>query len=157
MAVRRLRVALHHRYQRHPDSVNGVCTYCGDTADTIDHVPPLAMVYELADAGAYPGRLWLVPACHECNSTLSGRHLPTLAGRRKHLAHRYRRRYASLLRMPRWSNDELSEMKGVLREDIARHWHLARFQRARMERLLGRAYGEHTSEGKRAYASPGAP
>jgi hypothetical protein len=148
--MRLIKRAFHHAYHRHPDSVAGVCTYCGDKADTQDHIPPLTMVYSLDDTGAGKSmRYWLVPACLECNSILSGRPLTTITARRQYLVQVYRRRYAALLRMPAWSSDELDELHGVLREDVARHAHLSRFQRARMERLLGRRYGKHRTETRR--------
>lgn len=51
------------------------CAYCGDTADTLDHVRPLAR-------GGLTARTNLVPACSTCN--LSKNHSDALEWFRAH-------------------------------------------------------------------------
>lgn len=51
-------------YKRIPTA--GVCFYCGDDAQTGDHVPPLSSVRKRDKASLF----WLVPSCQRCNNLL---------------------------------------------------------------------------------------
>jgi len=87
------------------------CGYCGQSADSEDHIPPLAILPMLIAAGEgdrYERRL--IPACRDCNVRLGASHAMTLRKRRKVLASRLERKYKHLLRRVVWDEDELSEM-----------------------------------------------
>lgn len=125
------------RYRPHPQGVRGVCLYCGAAADTVDHVPPVAVAYMANEVSAKRDTHWLVPACGECNSTLSTFAGRSLAERRHFLAEKYRRRYQSIIRMPRWDDDELAEMGPVMGKDISNKQALKHHIWARLSRLKG--------------------
>lgn len=48
------------------DRLRGYCAYCDQSAITRDHVPAKAFLYK-----PYPENLHVVPACEECNNSLS--------------------------------------------------------------------------------------
>lgn len=87
------------------------CSYCGVIANSIDHVPPISARERIVDLGLqsrYP--FFEVPACRECNSTLGARGLWLLSERRAYIKKRLHQRYASILRIPDWSDNELAQM-----------------------------------------------
>ena len=95
--------------------IEGVCTYCGQIADSVDHVVPKHLLerageLELDLSKIMRMRSWQVPACRECNSMLGGKLFATLRERRESAHKSIRRKYASYLRVPSWSEEELSEM-----------------------------------------------
>jgi hypothetical protein len=104
-------------------SVDLVCTYCGILADTEDHVVPRHLLerageLELDLSKVMRIRRWVVPACRECNSSLSGRLFPTLKERRAAAHQCIRRKYAAYLRIPDWEDDEVEEMGPIAQREI---------------------------------------
>ena len=102
------RRALNWAYAVWPKATDA-CAYCGLVADTYDHVPPLSLVHALGREHFESRRiaLYLVPACRECNSCLSSVPHTSVLERRAHMKRVLRRRYAKVLRMPRWSEEEM--------------------------------------------------
>lgn len=134
--VKRSQVAA-GRYSWHPNTQTGVCHYCGALGDSVDHVPPLMVLYTGMDCGVAHKHLWLVQSCIECNTALSAFPGETLQERRDHLAKFYMRRYRRVLSIPRWSDEELDQMGPVMRDDIANKAALGRYIKARISRLKG--------------------
>ncbi len=127
---RRSERVLHVRYRRL--GVPGICYYCGCPADTVDHVPPLALVPEDPDLHSdLP--FWLVPACRECNVLLGCNPILSLEARRAWLLRRYEQRYADELRMPEWSDRELKRLRWTLRSKVLAG---LRLKRAVQDRLV---------------------
>lgn len=99
-----------------------ICTYCGEPADTMDHLIPVS--YQTSErnlSGSARHRSSLgptVPACMECNGVLGNRMFDTLADRAKYVEKSYRRRYKKLLASPKWTVDELLEVGPSLRASI---------------------------------------
>jgi hypothetical protein len=95
--------------------VDHVCVYCGILADTEDHVVPRHLLMRAGELGLDLSRVmrmkqWVHPACHECNSMLSGRLFATIKERRAAAHAGIRRKYASYLRIPDWTDAELATM-----------------------------------------------
>jgi hypothetical protein len=96
-----------------------LCEYCGDPSDTVDHTPAISHRHQIIMAGLKKRIPFIsVPACRSCNSTIGNRPLWSTEERRDYVKKRLRRRYASLLRMPRWNRDDLEELDGRLREYV---------------------------------------
>ena len=70
-------------YKRVPTA--GVCFYCGNDAQTGDHVPPLSSARKRDVESAF----WLVPSCQRCNSLLGTHQSVDLAVRCKYLHQKY--------------------------------------------------------------------
>jgi hypothetical protein len=63
-------------------------------AEILGQLPPLIKVY----------------SCHQCNSVLGNRFFRTLSDRRVAVKSYLKRKYARLLEMPAWDEEELSEL-----------------------------------------------
>lgn len=94
------------------------CFYCGLPSTCQDHVPPLARVEVLLEAGAVsPAELITVPACEQCNRWLGSRPIHTPAKRRDFIKSRLR---AKLIKYKRadWDDDELLEIGPNMTREI---------------------------------------
>lgn len=107
-------------WQVHPDYPSGICIYCGELADTLDHLLPATWTGTAARR-----RIPVVPACRECNSTLNDKHITDVAERRSYVQAAYRAKYRKYLRVILWSDDDLMAMGPSLRlaivEQMAKH------------------------------------
>lgn len=111
------------------------CTYCGEPADTLDHVVPRSYLPPGVSVVTY-NRKYVVPACAECNCCLSNKAYHTVGSRAGYLAKRYARRYrAELLQVP-WTDDELSELDMRLRQYVRTHLNMKTVALERIARCL---------------------
>jgi hypothetical protein len=94
----------------YPDYPSGVCVYCGESADTMDHLLPVAWTGE-ADRKRVP----TVPSCRECNSTLNDHYIPDVPERRQYLHRLYRIKYKKALGAIMWGESDLEAMGASLR------------------------------------------
>lgn len=95
------------------------CYYCRAPADITDHVPPQSArprIRELGLTVKFPEIE--IPACHECNLLLDARALWTLELRKRFIKGALAKRYAKYLRMPTWSDRELSELGPLLKSSV---------------------------------------
>lgn len=91
------------------------CAYCGEPASHVEHVVPWAV------HAAWPTMdlpCQLVPACAECNYIAKAHNFDSPIEKRRFIQERLRRRYASVLRMPDWNDEELSELRPRLRAKV---------------------------------------
>ncbi len=99
------------------------CSYCGMPADSVDHIPPRHMRAQLTAVELVAVVVEEVPACRECNSALGCRPLLTIGQRREFIKDWLTKRYAKYLRIPTWSEAELSVMgpslQGMIRRNLA--------------------------------------
>jgi hypothetical protein len=91
------------------------CFYCNANADTQDHCPSLSHAQNFSDYDRV-----LLRACFLCNSMLSDRFLLTPFKRLEYLKSRYLKRWRRDLDMPSWSDDEIQELEGTLKDEIIR-------------------------------------
>ena len=108
----------HHLYERHYLEEGYVCMYCGEPADTLDHIPPLSVMRLLdAERRRKDGIVCsLVPCCRECNLVLGGRHLLTVADRLEFLEKHYEKKFDKQESF--WSDDEINELGFSLRNFV---------------------------------------
>ena len=93
------------------------CTYCGAyDGNHRDHVIPVS--YTSIKRNYSVGQI--VPSCCECNSTLGDRMYVTVPERAAFLFNVYSVKYRTLLDMPTWTEDELSEMSINFQKQIKR-------------------------------------
>jgi len=92
------------------------CTYCGDVADTFDHIVPVS--YRHNSRNKSENRDMAVPCCRECNSTLQDKLLFTIRERAHYLYNRYSIKYKKILSFPDWSDNELEEMSVEFQRSI---------------------------------------
>jgi hypothetical protein len=102
-----------------------ICYYCGQPADSIDHVIPqylLRQLVALGDAEITKDILrqralkdW---ACRECNCLAGSSMQDSLVERKQFIKEKLRKKYRKIVGLPRWDDDELNEMGYVLRSYI---------------------------------------
>lgn len=99
-----------------------LCEYCGEPAQARDHVVPRAFRRALdgsRELSALLSRMPdTVPACHECNSIIGSDVFDSLAEKRAGIQERLAHRYRRLMRVAAWTDEELAEHEGRLRESL---------------------------------------
>jgi len=119
------------------------CVYCGELADTLDHVPPVAISANLD----LEMKHMVVPACRECNSTLHDKFLLRLDDRAEHLLNRYKTKYKKHDSTVAWDEDEIEELSGHLKTYIRGCQHEYQRFRDRIDHLRQRIrLSEHDLE-----------
>jgi len=110
---------------RRPENVDlGVCAYCGDPRECLDHVPPLSYAANHLDIDKFlraGGKFLLFPSCFECNGLLGAKAIDYF-GRLGYL----HKKYINLADQMDWSEAEISELGHNLRGMIAAHEHKRR-------------------------------
>jgi len=94
-----------------------VCYYCGQQADSIDHVIPQAVLRELSALGdeyvtkeMLGKRALKVWACRECNSLAGCSLQDSLPERRDFVKKKLRKKYKRIIELPQWEEGEIEEM-----------------------------------------------
>lgn len=107
-----------HKYKRHFTAEGYYCFYCGDPADTLDHVPPLSSMDILDKAKRKKERIpaALVPCCSECNGALGSRQLWTVFDRLMYLESYYDAYFKKQAMM--WTEEEINDLGPSLRESV---------------------------------------
>lgn len=95
------------------------CYYCGEPADSIDHVPSLEEVYIRGTDFFREKQIPLVAlrCCRQCNNTV-GTVGWTVDERAKILYEKYKKKYRQVLESPTWEEKELTELGDNLRTYI---------------------------------------
>lgn len=102
------------------------CFYCGNIADSTDHVVPKSMLQtlsiledkEVTNILVRFNRRLTVPSCKQCNSMLSNKYFDTLRARKAYLKTRLRKKYSSLLRTADWTSEQLQVLDGNMRKRV---------------------------------------
>ena len=93
-----------------------ICSYCGEYAETYDHVIPIS--YKHVSRRLEVGNREAIPCCRECNSLLGNVFLHTVSYRAEYLIKKYKRRYSKIIKTPNWDMDELEDMGEGMRKSI---------------------------------------
>ena len=102
-----------------------VCVYCGDPANTTDHVTPVSYVAGLLDVIDHYSHklrhgLYTVPCCRDCNVRL-GRFVGfSITEKRAELKRRLRIKHRRLLGRYDWQPEEIAELGYSLRTYMRR-------------------------------------
>jgi DNA-binding NarL/FixJ family response regulator len=99
------------------------CYYCGEAADSVDHVVPQSLVDAAMNSGEAAlfaalndrRRRMTVPCCHECNGLAGWKYHQTLEERAAYVRRRLAHRHRKVLEMPDWASSELMELSEQLR------------------------------------------
>ena len=94
-----------------------LCVYCGDPADTIDHVPPLSRVDDYRSLRLEKETYLLVRSCRECNAVL-GESLQTSVLERYELA----KEKIALKAKPSkamWTEEDMAELGPNMRRYVS--------------------------------------
>lgn len=108
------------------------CVYCGDHADTQDHVFPVSVAANIDWVNMNPRvrknlnpLLVMVPACEQCNK-LAGAYVPSsILEKRQYIHKKLQQR---IKKFPRWAEDEINELgknlRGLVLKEIKERNHL---------------------------------
>tara|TARA_R110000744_G_C18889873_1_gene507793 strand:- start:22 stop:447 length:426 start_codon:yes stop_codon:yes gene_type:complete len=98
------------------------CTYCGDSAEDLDHVIPHS--YASSTGKRSYKKTKVVPCCRRCNSLLGNKHYFVIWERAAYLFNTYKRKGNKLLSLPEWTEEELEDMGDNFKKDIKKDRHL---------------------------------
>lgn len=87
---------------------DGICAYCGEAAEHIEHVVPRCTGLPT----------YTVPACAECNLIAGGKPFTRFCDKQEFIKGKLEARYAKVLAMPEWDADELEELGYNMRCDV---------------------------------------
>lgn len=98
-----------------------LCAYCGEAATDVEHVVPRSSKLPT----------YTVPACKECNGIAGAIVFPSFLAKLNFIQKRIRVRYAKVLKVPEWTDDEIEEMGYAMQQQIigfqrVRNWVLRR-------------------------------
>lgn len=98
-----------------------LCYYCGLTATGIDHVVPRNMLKRIGELDLEPSplRVLKVPCCKECNNLLGGSYDESLLTRKRRLRQSLKRKYAKILKHPKWGHLDRSGIGYTLDSHLA--------------------------------------
>jgi hypothetical protein len=100
--------------------------YCGEPADSIDHVIPRNALARIAVVDPYDihNRVLVVDSCRECNCLIGGKWFDSLQERKDYLKTKLRKRYQKFIDLPDWTDHELSvlgyALADLIRKGMAR-------------------------------------
>lgn len=89
----------------------GICTYCGDTANSIDHV--IAVSYfddSITRSGALSSKGIRTYSCKDCNCVLNNKYFETFSERCGYVNKRIRQRFKKVINLPPWSQEEFAKL-----------------------------------------------
>lgn len=105
----------------------GVCVYCGEYADTRDHLLPVTYTGK-----AVRRHVLTVPACRQCNSFIGDASAPSITERRAIAHSSLRRKRFRVLQSFDYTDDELEDFGHSMRSSVLR----AREEKDRLLRRL---------------------
>lgn len=88
----------------------GVCAYCGQDGNTLDHFVPLSKAH-LYDTGHF-----LVDCCHHCNSILTNRVFENIDARMQYVHRRLSRKRE--MHCADWEDDEMEELEWTMQQSV---------------------------------------
>jgi len=87
-----------------------LCIYCGQPADTLDHVPPLNRIDDYESLGLAQEQYVLAPACRSCNSTAKDNLEDGILQRIEAVKDRIAKNLRKYLQRVEWDEEELAEL-----------------------------------------------
>lgn len=94
---------------------DGVCTYCGEPADSVDHVISLDWLGYKRGNGKSKRAGMVVWACRDCNSRLRNKNHQTLTARCEDTCEIIFKSNKKLIDGPLWGNGDIDGLEGNLR------------------------------------------
>ena len=100
--------------------IPGICAYCGNKGNEIDHVIPLSMIdHKKRNSRSCHGVGVTTYACRRCNSWLSDLYFPTMRERIAYIQKKLSKKARKYGRNPAWSDEEICELDDTLRSYVA--------------------------------------
>lgn len=100
--------------------LKGICTYCGDIAQTVDHVIPVSFFDgKIVRSASVKNKGVRTYACSDCNCMLSNKYFESFRERCKYVNQGIERRFKKVLNMPVWTDEEFKELGKNMRSRLA--------------------------------------
>lgn len=99
------------------------CIYCGTPSIDKEHVVPISWINELKELKFMgidvdvPEEI-IVPSCHECNLFASGTIFKSIKEKKRYIKEKLYKRYKKFLNSPEWTEQEIMELDGRLRQHV---------------------------------------
>lgn len=126
---RMLAMKLRHSYYVRRDlGLSGFCVYCGQTADTFDHVPPISFAADMRLPEFLDLNPSLLPCCRHCNSIIGDSLNLTLSSRREMIEKHIEKRYPSMLKagaLLEGVDFPMTDFRSMLAYGIFNRWQFA--------------------------------
>jgi hypothetical protein len=110
------------------------CIYCGNKNQIErDHIIPKSWSYNYSflNTDSNP----LVPACKECNKTLSNVPKHTAEDRADYLIIQYEKKWKKVLNLPDWTSSEIEELGPSLQKSLRKSLREKEMKKLRLENL----------------------
>ena len=89
----------------------GICTYCGDIANSIDHVIAVSYFDEsIKRNGTLNSKGVRTYSCRDCNCLLGSKYFETFRERCEYVNKRIEQRFKKVLNLPPWSPEEFAKL-----------------------------------------------
>jgi hypothetical protein len=111
--------------------------YCGQPADTLDHVPPVSRISDYEALRLDRERYFLVRSCADCNVVLGNSLQETILQRAEYLKDRLEQKHRNKLKAQEWDEEELQELGPRLRSSVRAQIRTATRIRARIDYYAG--------------------
>lgn len=95
-----------------------LCIYCGLPADTYDHVPPISRVEDYRAYYLEREEYLKICSCRQCNNYLGDTIQPSVLDRLDALKIILEKKLSKYLRMGDWTEEELSNLNGRLKQTV---------------------------------------
>jgi hypothetical protein len=93
------------------------CAYCGERATDREHLVPYSFISDLIKATQGADKslwTWILPACSECNGIAHDQLYISAASKRKFIQDRLEAKYADLIDVEPWTDDDYQDMGPTL-------------------------------------------
>jgi hypothetical protein len=116
------------------------CVYCGLLATDKEHVFPRSWIEEMKKMKEMgfdvkvPKEI-IVPSCRECNLIASDFVFSSLKEKKTYIRKKLLKKYKKFLTTPTWSDEEIQELSGRLREQVFIYNEIVKIMKRRLERL----------------------
>ena len=123
------------------------CFYCGDIPNSQDHIIPWSMINSIEKhSGSDKGPR--TPSCMVCNGILSSFFFDSLHERCEYVKQYLLKKHSKLLKIKDWSEKDLKEIDGKLKNHVIRQLNL---KKEMMPRIFWQNSKEFVSEFDKAY------
>jgi 5-methylcytosine-specific restriction endonuclease McrA len=130
------------RYEERYEILNGersdsglywLCVYCGQPADTRDHVPPISRCGDYEALKLTKPKYLKVPACKNCNSIASNSLQETIFSRIEFVKDSLIKKYAKKYGAVEWDQCEIDDLGPNLKSHIKKGERMNKLIRSRVE------------------------
>jgi len=94
------------------------CIYCGDPADTVDHVPPLSRAHDYETLNLANTRYIKVHCCRECNGIAGASLQESIIQRVEYVKDRLARVHRSDFMASEWDEEEIDELGPTMKAHL---------------------------------------